>query len=86
MKKGTTTLKSDFRAVTDVHRENSFLIYNKDTIIARLYKKDEQWFVWIEYLKTRVRVRSATEGIEKICEVAKCEKFQQKRNNRLLNI
>lgn len=80
MKKGLITLKSDFRAVTDTQRENSFLIYNKDVIIARLYKKQEQWFVWIEYLKTRMRVKSATEGIEKICEVAKCEKFQQKRS------
>lgn len=82
MKKGIITLKSDFRAVTDVYRENSFLVYNKDTIIARLYKKDEQWFVWIECLKTRVRVRSATEGIEKICEVAKCERFLQKKNRK----
>jgi hypothetical protein len=86
MKTGLITLKSDFQAVTDVWRENSFLIYYKDTIIARLYKKGEQWFVWVEYLKTRLRVGSATEGIEKICEVAQCEKFLLKRDNKLLNI
>lgn len=79
MKIQGTTLKSDWRAITDLRREDSFIVYYKDTIFARLYRKNEQWFVWIEYLKTRIMVKSATEAINKICEVAKCEKFLRKR-------
>lgn len=70
---------SDYRAVTDLRRKDCWLILENDKVIARLYKKNDNWYVWVEHLKTRKKVRSATEGIEEICKVAKNYKKYQKK-------